>query len=328
MDQRKALSWVNKNIRAFGGDPSQITVFGESAGGYSVKQLLINPPSPSNFRAAIIQSQAFGPEGDDETGWTTLADEIGCNKPASFNQTELECITKAPAGLILKALQKHSLQFTPIVDNVTNGPFLKQAVDQHHAAKLPILIGSNADEGSILTTVMPPPGVLLDGIFGNNTAAKDLARSIYPEDLTETELKSLITTDYTYTCTTSAIARTVIDSSEKVWRYYFNASFPNNQPIPGAGAWHTSEIPLVFGTYRQDDQTTVRQVQVSEAMQKAWGKFARSPENGPGWPRAGSTVRDLKIFDLSQSGRGRIVNTGVVDNVCEYYGEAVRENGF
>ncbi|RSL43063.1 hypothetical protein CEP54_015240 [Fusarium duplospermum] len=268
MDQRKALSWVNKNIKAFGGDPSKVTIFGESAGGWSVKQLLINPPSPPQFHAAILQSQAFGPQADNEKSWDTLVEELNCNK-SNTTSSDLECVANAKVDSIRSALQSRGLAFTPVFDNSTNGP-------------VPILIGTNADEGTLLASVMPPPELLLDGIFGNDTASKRLARSAYPADVTDDELKSLITTDYTYTCTTSMIARTAASTGQRVWRYYFNASFPNNQPFPEAGVWHTSEIPLVFGTYNEDNRTTAEQRRLSRTMQQAWGDFAKSPELGPG----------------------------------------------
>ncbi|OTA81644.1 hypothetical protein M434DRAFT_380000 [Hypoxylon sp. CO27-5] len=280
LDQRKALSWVNDNIRAFGGDPSKITIFGESAGAWSVKQLLIHPPSPPQFRAAILQSQAFGPLTDNQESWNTSARALGCTDLNSSSST-LGCVTKAPAQSVRAVLHDQGLGFTPVVDNATNGPMFRDAVEENLVAQLPILIGTNANEGSILASVIPPSEVLLGGIFANDTDAMRLARSAYPINATDMELRSLITTDYTYTCTTSAIAHAAASNRQNVWRYYFNASFSNNQPIPRAGAFHTSEIPLVW---------------LSESMQKAWGNFAKDPEVGPGWPAIGTSENDLRVF--------------------------------
>ncbi|KAF7866867.1 hypothetical protein EAF04_005708 [Stromatinia cepivora] len=325
MDQRKALAWVSQNIQAFGGDPSKITLFGESAGGYAVKQLLINPPSPLPFRAAIIQSQAFGPVSNNAESWATLVKDLGCNATSAAHQ--LACVVEAPADTIRDILDRRGLDFTPVVDNITNGPLFEAAFNQGSIAKVPVLIGTNANEGSVLTSVMPPPDELLDGIFANDTASKELARSRYPLNATTTELQSRILTDYTYTCTTSAIANLVAQGSQKVWRYYFTASFPNNRPLVDAGAWHTSEIPLVFGTYRIDNQTTDAQIWLSDAMQKAWTAFAKHPEVGPGWANIGSSTEDLQLFDATCAIQGKLVNPDLVDNICVNYQNAVLASG-
>ncbi|KAI8719890.1 Carboxylic ester hydrolase [Fusarium sp. LHS14.1] len=327
MDQRKALSWVNKNIRAFGGDPSKVAIFGESAGGWSVKQLLINPPSPPQFRAAILQSQAFGPQADNEKSWDILVEELHCNK-STTTSSDLECVANAEVDSIQRVLQSRGLAFTPILDNSTNGPVFLDAVNQNLTAQVPILVGTNADEGTVLASVMSPPELLLDGIFGNDTASKRLARSAYLSDATDDELKSLITTDYTYTCTTSMIARTAASAGQRVWRYYFNASFPSNQPFPGAGVWHTSEIPLVFGTYKEDNRTSTEQRRLSRTMQQAWGDFAKSPELGPGWAAVGTGTNDLRLFDAGEAIFGQSLQPKVVDNVCTYYDAELIANGF
>lgn len=325
LDQRKALSWVNKNIRDFGGDPFQVTIFGESAGGWSVKQLLIHPPSPPQFRAAILQSQAFGPETDNEKSWNILADDLGCNKS---DNSSFACLSDASAESIRNVLEARKIGFTPIVDNMTNGPSFRDAIKESLVVNLPILIGTNADEGTVLQSVMPPPKMLLDGIFGNDTRAKDLARSAYPRNATNAELRSLITTDYTYTCTTSAIAHSAVVAGHKVWRYYFNASFPNNQPIPGAKAWHTSEIPLVFGTYPRDNLTTIRQIRLSQTMQQAWGNFAKSPESGPGWTALGTSTNNIRSFNADDSVSTKTINKGSIDGICSYYSAKLHENGY
>ncbi|KAJ5196716.1 Alpha/Beta hydrolase protein [Penicillium cf. viridicatum] len=199
MDQRQALAWVSQNIRAFGGDPSKVTIFGESAGAYSVKQILANLPRPLQFRGAIMQSQALGDQGDGDKSWSALADALGC-------------------GLTTSQLD------------------LGDGIHTHTVADVPLLIGTNADEGSILTSVMPDSQTLLEEIFGNDTRSQALARAIYPRNATENELKSRIVTDYLYTCLTSTIASTLNGAGLKVWRYFFNASFPNNRPFPRVGA--------------------------------------------------------------------------------------------
>ena len=70
------------------------------------------------------------------------------------------------------------------------------------------------------------------------------------------------------------------------WRYYFNASFPNTQAFPQLGAYHGSEIPLVFRTYNASS-TTTQEYALSLFMQGAWARFAKNPLAGPGWNAVG-----------------------------------------
>jgi carboxylesterase type B len=72
------------------------------------------------------------------------------------------------------------------------------------------------------------------------------------------------------------------------WRYYFNATFPNTQPAAASGvnlgAYHSSEIPIVYGTFSQVG-ATLQEIELSKFMRGAWARFARHPEGGPGWSK-------------------------------------------
>ncbi|KAJ4258822.1 hypothetical protein NW762_007909 [Fusarium torreyae] len=327
LDQRKALSWVNKNIRSFGGDPGKVTIFGESAGGWSVKELVINPPSPAQFRAAIIESQAFGPQTDNLASWNVLVRKLGCDKPDNTSSS-LDCVVQVPTKSIRSVLEREKLGFTPTLDNSTNGPSFQADIMRNQTELLPMLIGTNANEGSVLTSALPPPEVLLDGIFGNDTDASRLARSAYPLNATTADLNALITTDYTYTCTTAAIARAAAKAGQSVWRYYFNATFSDNQPIPGAGAWHTSEIPIVFGTYSRDKTSDSVRAQLSRTMQQAWADFAKYPGKGPGWLPITPQTSNVRYFGTDEGAYERIRYAEGADDICTYYNASLSVNGF
>lgn len=221
--------------------------------------------------------------------------ELGCNS-TSISKSTLACVQAASVDQILEILKRHKLSFSPTYDNVTDVTSVEDAINGGKAAKVPILIGTNANEGSVLTPVIPGPMLLLESIFGRNSTASDVARQAYPAAATNEELKSQIVTDYTYTCTTSALAKTANNAGYKVWRYYFNASFPNTQPFSGAGVWHTSEIDLIFGTYPRDNQTTTQQVRLSRFMQRSWADFAKDPSNGPGWASVNNTSQGLEVL--------------------------------
>lgn len=99
-------------------------------------------------------------------------------------------------------------------------------------------------------------------------------------------------TDLLFTCTTQTVAEAIrIAGRQKIWRYRYDASFPNTQFFANAGAYHTAEIPSVWGTYPTTNQfgsVTATQIALSKYMQGAWAGFAKDPNSGPGWPRLGS----------------------------------------
>lgn len=300
---------------------------GESAGGWAVKELIIHPPSTQSFRAAILQSQAFGPQVNSEASWHDLLAELGCNM-SNLPGPQLDCVAQVSVESIRTAIKSRTLVFPPTVDNITLGPSFRDAVRQGRTANIPILIGTNADEGTLLASVMPPADLFLNQLFGNDTRAKHAAKSAYPNNISELEMTSLITRDYLYTCSSSEVARSMVRSGQKVWRYYFNASFPNTQPFVGAKAWHTSEIGLIFGTYPRNNLTTAAQMRLSRTMQQAWADFAKAPQQGPGWAALGTSQTDLRLFDADQAVCGQSVNEAAVDDICIFYEGALSTNGY
>jgi carboxylesterase type B len=325
LDQRKALDWAHKNVAAFGGDPKKITLVGESSGGYAVRQLVTLPPDPLPFRAAVVQSQAFGPNTDNVENWELLSEQLGCDKPKN-GLSQLQCVQSAPADQIRSIIDTQLLSFSPIIDNRTLSLTFDDAVNQGTAAKVPILIGTNANEGTVLAPVMPSSEILMTSFVGNDSKALSAAFGSYPQNLTSAQLKAAIVTDYTYTCITSEIAHTLEKAGYDVWRYHFEAVFENNQPFPGAGAWHTSEIPLVFGNVPLD--STALQRRLSETMQRAWVDFVKDPALGPGWLSVGEGRRDLKVFSSDPDSYSTSRPEESVDGICKLYNTANRAEGY
>ena len=93
---------------------------------------------------------------------------------------------------------------------------------------------------------------------------------------------SAVITDITFQCPAALWANATASIGIPTWRYYFNASFSNTQAYPQLGAYHASEIPLVFRTY-QIVNTTTQEFALSSFMQGAWARFAKNPLGGPGW---------------------------------------------
>lgn len=127
-----------------------------------------------------------------------------------------------------------------------------------------------------------------------------------------------------FTCTTSNIAKYLAANGYTVWRYRYDASFPNTSPFPGAGAYHSSEIFEVFGTYPLSNQygtVTDQQKQLSSFMQNLWSGFAKNPIVQPPWPRIGSNF-GYELGDLGLNGNNgySLNNTFAADYACPLYG--------
>jgi carboxylesterase type B len=154
LDQRFALDWVQRNIHAFGGDRRKVTIFGESAGGYSIDAHLTSYPVSSNppFRAAILQSGQYTyrsvPNVDGTIAWNILKAKLGC--PGAY-KSALVCVRAAPVSAIRDIISTNTLISAPVVDNVTfvSDPASRRLTQ--NIACIPILCGTNAQEGRLFT---------------------------------------------------------------------------------------------------------------------------------------------------------------------------------
>ncbi|KAE9977068.1 hypothetical protein BLS_000797 [Venturia inaequalis] len=281
LDQRKALKWVSSNIKSFGGNPSKVTIFGESAGGWSVKQLVAIPPAPLNFRAAIMQSEALGLSGGPES-WKSLSKALNC--------ADIACVRKAPATTIKSIIEKMSLSFEPVKDDVTCSKNVSLALTSGKAAKVPFIIGSNAQDGSIFAYVL---GGVKPGDPNFSTVSKSL-------------------TELSFQCPAAAIANVATTSGfPPIYRYYFNATFPQYYPFSELGAYHAAELEPLFGTWNESRSEFER---VGESMQGYWADFAKKPLAPlKGWPKIGRASQKVKVFGAV---RDTVIDAGEIDQAC------------
>ncbi|KAF2035410.1 liver carboxylesterase 1 precursor [Setomelanomma holmii] len=322
LDQRFALQWVQNNIAQFGGDPSRVMIFGESAGGESVKQLLANPPSPLPFSSAILESQNAVLTGNGLENYKQVLN--------NFNCADIVCLRKVSATDIKSYIESQSLAFPPVNGDGTAVSDVRASITSRKWANVPAMLGSNLNEARVFLAVLG----LSDGTTALNTvfdqlnitsdAVKNTIISQYAaQGITDVlELLDRIVTDLVFTCTTSSLANYLALAGYTTYRYRYDGVFSTVSTFPNAGAYHTAEIPEVFGTYPLSNQfgtATQQQIDLSAFMQKTWANFAKNPSGGVGWPEVLSFGNELGVLGYSGSSGLTVRSKLESDYPCPLY---------
>lgn len=306
LDAVAALAWVQRNISAFGGDPTRVTIFGESAGADAVNYLMVMPAARGLFQQAISQSSSVGmaptPRVERRAGFNPPAEQLAnafiakLTLPATDNLGA--ALRALPTAQVLAAMGERD-RFTPVVDGRT----LPDQVGLLFAAglqqKVPYMTGGNSWEASL--------GRMIGGGFSPAVAAKlvpagDKAR-LYP-GLDGERLDDAVFGDLVILANSRYLARQMRQSGAPVYMYYFAyvaADRRGHQP----GAAHADDIPYVMGTLDTEtslNRVTARDRTVSTLMTDYWVRFARTGNpNGPqlpDWPAwEPGTARVLEIGD-------------------------------
>ncbi len=328
-DQRAALAWAKTNAAAFGGDPTNVTLFGESAGGISTCLHLLAPKSASLFDRVIIESgpcalagsteKAAEPQGD------AFAAALGCNDPS----TVLTCMRAASPSQVLTALPQKTADigptgasWLPVVDgfNIPDQP--DALLTAGTFTKVPTLLGSNGNEGTLFFSIGLSASTdadylaLMNGMFQNQGPA---IVAQYPSAMyggSDQAAAEAAIGDGLFVCPTRFTARALAQGGSPTFLYHFV-----HAPMAifaGLGAFHSSEVPFIWENPYLGIVLDPAEKALSKTMIGYWFGLAKAGDpNGSGapmWPHYAMASDQDQLLDLTIS-----TQTALDSATCDFW---------
>ncbi|XP_057331587.1 acetylcholinesterase-like [Microplitis mediator] len=316
-DQMMALQWVRDNIAAFGGNPDNVTLFGESAGAVSVSMHLLSPLSRHLFNQAIMQS------GSPTAPWAIisreesivrglrLAEAVGCPHDRYNLRAVIDClVTIDPLDLVNNewgTLGICEFPFVPVID----GAFLDETPQQSLATasfkKANILMGSNTEEGFYFIIYYLTELFRIDGTEDVKVSREEFIRAVtelnpyvnqiarhaiiyeYTDWLNPDDPNAnrnaidKIVGDYQFTCNVNEFAARYAETGNSVYMYYYKHRSVNNPWPRWTGVMHADEISYIFGEPLDPNKGyTNQEITLSKRMMRYWANFAKTGDPNMG----------------------------------------------
>lgn len=326
LDAIAALEWTRDNIAAFGGDPGNVTIFGESAGAASVGTLLAMPAAKGLFHKAILQSgagRAVSRERGAEIAGMVLA-ELGLkDNPAGILTVSADKLLEAQTAVAGKVGRAAGPLYGPVVDGVTLLEQPYAAVAAGSSAHVPIVIGTNRDETKLFAATMRRDQIDDSALAKAVAAAVPKASPEQVASLIETyrasrsskgvastnlDIMDAINTDAGFKHNSTRLALAQRQHQPDTYVYLFTYESPARGG--SLGSCHALEMPFVFGTTKAPTQDRFAGSgpdveRLSQNMMDAWISFARTGKPGHEgigpWAPFEEATRPTMVFDR-QSG--------------------------
>eukprot|EP01064_Diplonema_japonicum_P030238 TRINITY_DN5088_c0_g1_i1.p1 TRINITY_DN5088_c0_g1~~TRINITY_DN5088_c0_g1_i1.p1 ORF type:complete len:565 (+),score=61.39 TRINITY_DN5088_c0_g1_i1:59-1696(+) len=356
LDQQFALKWVKNNIEKFGGNPSNVMLFGQSAGGCSVTAQLSMPGSAGLFHSAAIHS----PLPVSDVSWISYknatsfgelyAEQVGCPN----NSTQLTCLRSLPLSTLLNAVLEWRFKFPktdrtglprlmplmawwPVIDGtVLPDTPINLASTSKGFHDVPIILGNVDNEGSIFMPMIPfivggdvPVTLPLSASglkrtllhFFNETVVDSAVAFYGKRGITSERTASLIIRDFFFECPARFLTRSLLSNPSRkspVFSYHFNQTISSDL-YKEFGDYHTCEVPFAFNLVNQFRKWTPEETALSNKMAGLWTSFART--NGhPSCPTCPQwpayALNDNKYLSLETP---TTVKTNLNLEACDYW---------
>lgn len=306
-----ALRWVRDNIGVFGGDPENVTIFGESAGAHAVATLLAVPEAKGLFAQAISESPASGMSGPPDVAAafaTDLAEVLGVDR----RDAAAALMAARPADLV-DGLEKVMRGMKEVRGAFVVGPtfgteYLPQdpvaAMRDGTAHRVPLIVGTNASEGRLFTRflqLLPTNETMIDALFAGDAESKARITEAYP-GYPSARACIRLGGDFAFATAAWQIAEAHGGHAPTyVYRYDYA---PRTFHWSGLGATHGTELFAVFDVYRTpigslltaaaDRRSALR---VSNDVQRRWRAFSKTGLPGDDWPTYTEQERAVMVFN-------------------------------